>query len=110
VYRISLRNATILSSAYLLVGAATELARRSFSWRWAERTALSLELFPARLLDFAGIYEPLREAWMRGQVTNLEMRFIYGATTVLVIYLLGLGVGAGMWGAARMVQRREPPT
>ena len=97
VFKISLTNATILSGVYLVVAVAVELVRRAWNPRWIERISLSLEAFPARTLELLGLFEPLRRAWVEERLSPLGVRFIYGFTTVAVIFLLGLAVGGLMW-------------
>lgn len=102
VFRISLANATLLSGLYLFVAAAVELIRRAWNPRWIDRLSFSMEAFPARTLELFGLFEPLRLAWAHDQLTPLEVRFIYGLTTVSVIFTLGMAVGAVMWLIARV--------
>ncbi|GMU60688.1 MAG: hypothetical protein IT380_03395 [Myxococcales bacterium] len=107
VFRISLTNATLLSGVYLVGGAAVELARRLWNPRWAERLSLSLEAFPARVLEFLGLFEPLRRAWLEGHLSELQVRLVYGLTTVALIYSLGVAVGGLMWGVARLAGKTD---
>lgn len=107
VFRISLTNATLLSGVYLVGGAVIEVVRRVFNPRWAERLSLSLEAFPARMLELFGVFEPLRRAWLEGHLSDLQVRLIYGLTTVGLIYALGLLVGASMWGVARLAGKAD---
>ncbi|MGV3625063.1 MAG: hypothetical protein ACO1OB_29860 [Archangium sp.] len=106
VFKISLNNATLLSGLYLVVAVASELIRRQWNPRWLERVSLSLEAFPARTLELLGLFDPIRRAWALGKVTQLEVRFIYAATTVGVIFALGFAVGLVMWGIERIANRR----
>ena len=101
VLRISLNNATILSAAYLASGIAIEVVRRVWSPRWAERAALAMEAFPARLLDVVGLLPRIRLAYARDQMSTLDVRLIYGLTTVLVIYGMGLLVGGMLFAIAK---------
>lgn len=105
VFRISLNNATLLSGLYLVVAVVTELVRRQWNPRWLERVSLSLEAFPARTLELLGLFEPIRNAWVEGRLSQLEVRFIYAATTVGVIFTLGFAVGLVMWGLAALGNR-----
>lgn len=105
VFRISLTNATMLSVLYLLVGAVVELVRRAFNPRWADRLSFSLEAFPARTLDLLGLYEPLKRAFLEEQISATSVRLIYGATTVGLIFTLGVLVGAAMWLVARVAKK-----
>ena len=105
VFKISLTNATILSGLYLSIAVLVELVRRAWNPRWIERVSLSLEAFPARTLELFGLFEPLRRAWVEERITPLEVRFVYGATTVLVIFTLGFVVGGLMWIIARVAAK-----
>lgn len=109
VFKISLTNASILSGLYLLIAVVVELVRRAWNPRWIERVSLSLEAFPARTLELFGLFEPLRRAWVEEQISPLGVRFIYGLTTVTVIFTLGLAVGAVMWIISRFAARPSAP-
>ena len=102
VFKISLTNASILSGLYLSIAVLVELVRRAWNPRWIERVSLSLEAFPARTLELFGLFEPLRQAWVEERISPLGVRFIYGFTTVSVIFALGFIVGALMWLIARL--------
>lgn len=108
VFKISLTNATILSGVYLVIAVAVELVRRAWNPRWIERVSLSLEAFPARTLELFGLFEPLRRAWVEERLSPLEVRFIYGFTTVAVIFTLGLAVGGLMWLISKLAGRSSP--
>lgn len=105
VFKISITNASILSGLYLLIAVLVELVRRAWNPRWIERVSLSLEAFPARTLELFGLFEPLRRAWVEEQVSPLGVRFIYGLTTVAVIFTLGMAVGAMMWVISRVAAK-----
>lgn len=107
VFRISVTNATLLSGFYLLVASAVEVIRRVWNPRWIDRVSLSMEAFPARTLEVLGLFEPIRRAWLEGKLSDLEVRLIYGATAVSVIFTLGLLVGLAMWGVAEALARRS---
>lgn len=108
VFRLSLTNATVLSALYLTVAAMVELTRRFSSARWAERASFALEVFPARSLDFLGLFEPMRRAWIQGRLSDAQVRVLYGATTVVLIFGLGLVVGVGMWALVKLSARWKP--
>lgn len=97
VFRISFTNATILSAAYLVVGAAVELVRRQWNLRWAEQLSWSMEAFPAGILRSVGLLNPLRDAYAQGSLKETHVRLIYAGAVVLAIYVIGLGVGFMMW-------------
>lgn len=104
-FRISFANATLLSVAYLSLGAAIELVRRIFNPRWAESLSLTMESFPARLMELMGLLEPLRAAYGRDELSAFGVRLIYGGVTVTVVYATGLLVGGLMWLLATATKR-----
>lgn len=108
VFRISLANASLLSGLYLLVASAVEVIRRAWNPRWVDRASFSLEAFPARTLELFGLFEPLRKAWVENQLSPLQVRLIYGLTTITVIFTLGTLVGALMWLIAKVASRQSP--
>ena len=97
VFKISLTNASILSGLYLGIGVLVELMRRVWNPRWLEQVSLSLEAFPARTLALFGLFEPLQRAYVQGDLDPTGVRFIYGITTIIVIFTLGMMVGLLMW-------------
>ncbi len=105
VFKISLTNATILSGLYLAIATLVEVVRQVWNPRWIERVSLSLEAFPARTLELFGLFEPMRRAYAEEQIDGLAVRFIYGLTTVAVIFTLGLLVGGLMWIISRFAAR-----
>jgi hypothetical protein len=107
VFRISLANASLLSGLYLVVAVLVELVRRVWNPRWIDRVSLSMEAFPARTLELFGLFDPLRRAWVEGRLSQLEVRLIYGLTTVAVIFTLGTLVGVLMWLIAKLASRSE---
>ncbi len=109
VFKISVTNASILSALYLFVAVVVELVRRVWNPRWIERVSLSLEAFPARTLELFGLFEPVRQAWHEDRLSGLGVRFIYGFTTVAVIFTLGMLVGGAMWIISR-IAARSPST
>ena len=105
VFKISVTNASILSGLYLFIAVVVELVRRAWNPRWLERVSLSLEAFPARTLELFGLFEPMRRAWQEDRLSPLSVRFIYGFTTVAVIFTLGMLVGAAMWLISKLAAR-----
>jgi hypothetical protein len=101
-FRISLANSALLSAMYLGVAVVLELVRRAFGWRWADIGLKALEAFPMRMLDIVGLNEPLVHAYLSNEIEPWEMRVALGGTTVVVIVLLALVVGAGMSAVARV--------
>lgn len=108
VFKISLTNASILSALYLGIGVLVELLRKIWNPRWIDQVSLSLEAFPARTLALLGLFEPLRAAWVAGEIDQLGVRFIYGFTTIAVIFTLGMLVGFLMWLISKVAARPAP--
>ena len=101
-FRISLANSALLSAVYLGVGVLLELLRRGFGWRWTESGLKALEAFPMRMLDIVGLNELLVHAYLSNEIEPWQLRLALGGTTVVVIVLLALVVGAGMSAVARV--------
>ncbi len=107
VFRISVHNATLLSALYLAVATVLEGIRRVWNPRWAEKACLAMEAFPARALELIGLLEPIKYAYAWGNISELQVRLIFGGVTVVVIFLLAVLVGSGMWLFAKVVSRQE---
>ncbi len=107
VVRISVHNATLLSVLYLTIATVLEGIRRIFNPRWAEKACLAMEAFPARAIDIVGLLVPLKHAYALGNISEIQVRLIFGFSTVVVIFLLALLVGTGMWLFAKIVTRKE---
>lgn len=105
VFKISLTNATLLSALYLLVASAVELIRRVWNPRWVERVSLSMEAFPARTLELLGLFQPLLDAYRTDALTGTQVRLLYGLTTVIIIFALGMAVGVLMWLIGKLASR-----
>lgn len=97
VLRISIANALLVSGLYLVLALAAELVGRVWNPRWLTPFAQNLEAFPARVLHLLGLLEPLRGAYLEGQLSNFGMRLCYGAVTVAVMMVIGLVIGLVMW-------------
>ena len=107
VFRISVQNATLLSAVYLGIATALEGIRRIWNPRWAEKACLAMEAFPARALDIVGVLEPIKHAYAWGNISEMEVRLIFGVATVIVIFLLAVLVGSGMWLFGKAITRNE---
>lgn len=107
VFRISAHNALLLSSLYLAIATVLEGIRRIFNPRWTEQACLAMEAFPARALDLVGLLSPIKHAYAWGNLTELHVRLMFGLATVVVIFLLALVVGGGMWLFTKIVTRKE---
>lgn len=107
VFRISVHNATLLSALYLAIATVLEGVRRIFNPRWAEKACLAMEAFPARAIDVVGLLDPIKHAYAWGNISEMEVRLIFGVATVIVIFLLAVLVGSGMWLFGKAITRNE---
>lgn len=101
-------NAFLLSIIYLSVGLVVEVLRRYFPSRLLMRLSLSLDSLPARALEVLGLMQPLSEAYLDHRITESGLRLVFGATTVVIIFLLALVVGLLMGGLRVWLERRSP--
>lgn len=97
VFRISLANALLVSGLYMGLGLFTELVMRVWNPRWLELFSQNLELFPQRFLYLLGIQQPLRQAYLDGEISTFVLRLIYGLTTVSMMLVIGVVIGLMMW-------------
>lgn len=106
LFRIMFANATLLSVVYLVVGVVVEILRRLYPANWVMRAVLVLDSLPARTLELLGLMQPLRSAYVYGKINEIGLRIIFSATTILIIFLMALIVGVGMWMVRRFLYRR----
>lgn len=106
LFRIMIGNATLLSIVYLAFGVMFEVLRRLHPAGWVMRAVLVLDSLPARTIELLGWMESLRYAYVYGQVSEVSLRLIFSATTIAIIFLMALVVGAGMWLVRRLLYRR----
>ncbi len=104
--RIMGGNAFLLSVLYLLVGIVVEGARRVWPSIFLQRLSLSLDSLPARALELVGLMHPLREAYFSGQIRESVVRLVFGATTIVIIFLLAVVVGLFMGSLRSLVLRK----
>lgn len=104
--RIMGGNAFLLTIIYLLVGIGVEVARRFYPTRFVQRLSLSLDSLPARALELVGAMEPLRTIYTDGKLSDAQLRLIFGATTIVVIFLLAFVVGIVVGGLRSYIERR----
>ncbi|MFE8601079.1 hypothetical protein KYC5002_36690 [Archangium violaceum] len=98
-------NAFLLSVLYLLVGIGVEGARRLWPSIFLQRLSLSLDSLPARALELVGWLQPLRTAYFDGRIRESVVRLVFGATTIVIIFLLAVVVGVFM-GSLRSLMLR----
>jgi hypothetical protein len=99
-------NAFLLSVIYLVVGIAVELARRFYPTKFVARLSLSLDSLPAQALELTGLMEPLKTAYSNGELPDYQVRLIFGATTIVIIFLLAFAVGLLVGGLRSYIERR----
>jgi len=104
--RIMGSNAFLLSILYLVVGIGVEGARRVWPTRFIQRLSLSLDSLPARALELVGAMQPLRDAYFSGHLSEVWVRLVFGATTVVIIFLLAVVVGLFMGSVRGFLERR----
>lgn len=100
--RIMVGNSVLLSTIYLSLGLLVELARTYFPSVMVIRISQALDRLPAGVLSAVGLLEVLKDAYRDQQVSDLQLRLVFGGTTVAIIFTLGVLVGAGMWGAMKV--------
>jgi hypothetical protein len=99
-------NAFLLSVIYLLVGIVVEIARRVYPSTFVQRLSLSLDSLPARALELLGAMEPLRTIYLDGKLPEYQVRLIFAATTIGIIFVLAFLVGVLVGGLRTYVERR----
>ena len=104
--RIMGGNAFMLTMLYLLVGIVVEGARRVWPSLLLQRLSLSLDSLPARALELVGWMQPLRDAYFAGHISEFRLRLIFGVTTIVIIFLLAVGVGLFMGTLRSLALRR----
>ena len=107
VFRISAHNATLLSALYLAIATVLEGIRRIWNPRWTEKACLAMEAFPARALDVVGLLEPIKHAYAWGNISEMSVRLVFGVATVVVIFILAVVVGTGMWLFTKAIAPKE---
>lgn len=94
---IILGNAFLMSVIYLSLGVVVETIRRLFPhWKWILVFARRMDDLPYTVLLKLGALMPLTTAYMEGRVSEWQLRAIFGATTVAVIFTLAFVTGAAL--------------
>jgi hypothetical protein len=107
ILRISLSNASLLSTVYLSFSILLELSNRWMPLRWTERLTYTIEWLPARTLNWLRLFEPLRRAVVEDRLSIFGVRMIYGAVNVLLIFAIAIGVGTVMRLGYGLVRRSD---
>lgn len=108
--RIMLANAMLLSAAYALLGIVISLFQEHSPSRASERASLMIDSLPARALELVGLMGPIREAYFSQQIDRFEIRLIFGATAMVIIFALAFVVGGTTAGLRRLAERRSSRT
>ncbi len=95
--QIMVGNASLLSVLYLAAGAGIESWRRFQPSPWVERASLALEALPARALELLGLMRRLREYYVRGKISDVWVRVVFGATAIAIIFAMAIALGVSMW-------------
>lgn len=107
MFRIMFGNATLLSAAYLAIGLLVEIATHVFPESdFVARTSLAVDQVPARTLEALGLMDRIRHAYGHDQLSEISLRLIFSGTTIAIIFVMALVVGAGMWLMRRFLYRR----
>nr|WP_239015539.1 hypothetical protein [Archangium violaceum] len=99
-------NAFLLSVLYLLVGIVVEGAQRLWPSVFLQRLSLSLDSLPARALELVGLMQPLRDAYYSERLSVSAVRLVFGATTIVIIFLLAVVVGVFMGSLRSLLFRK----
>ncbi|MGO9832301.1 MAG: hypothetical protein ACLPJH_19385 [Myxococcaceae bacterium] len=91
--RVVLSNALGLAVGYLGLGLLVESLRRLYPSRGVLTLSFALDALPAQALSLCGLLEPLREAYLSGQVGEAGLRAIFASTALAVIFLLAATLG-----------------
>lgn len=112
VVHVALGNATLLSALYLGVGLGAECLRRVYPVSWVNHLLFALDALPAQVLEHGRLLRFLQDAYHGGAwpegLTQVWVRAVFQATTVLVIFCLAFVV-AGLTFALRGVFWRRRP-
>lgn len=103
--RISFGHAVILSGVYLGLALISEVALGFGQEGWSTRVLLTLETVPAQLLRWIGLWAPLEQAYINGQMDEISLRLILAATMLSVIFLIALLASLMTWFLKRMSRR-----
>ena len=104
--RVVVANALALAVAYLGAGLVVETIRRVYPSRGVLTLSFALDALPAQALSLCGLLGPLREAYLQGQLGEVGLRAIFGATALAVIFLLAAVLGlVGAWVRALWTRR-----
>jgi hypothetical protein len=63
---------------------------------------------PAQVLSLFGLLEPLREAYLQGQVSEAGLRGIFGFTALAVIFVLAALLGLVAAGVQAAIRCKRP--
>ncbi|MCL2013075.1 MAG: hypothetical protein FWG75_09855 [Cystobacterineae bacterium] len=103
---ISLRNAAWLLCGYWVTAIALELLSKHRPLLMALRV---LEHFPEKVLQIVGLWTPLKEAFLGGGLSIMQLRLVYGAAVCLGLVALSLATGLCLWLLQRILRLWASP-
>ena len=106
--RLVFLNTYLLSVIYLVAGLTTELCRRFIPGPFVRRLSFALDALPSRALMKLGLMEHVRDWYESGRLNDLELRVLFSLTTLLVIFVLALVLGAVLSTLQRVATRPRP--
>ena len=104
--RVVVGNALALAAGYLAAGLVVESIRRLYPSRSILTLSFALDALPAQALSLCGLLEPLREAYLQGQLGEAGLRAIFAGTALAVIFLLAAVLGLLGAGVRALFRRR----
>jgi hypothetical protein len=94
--RLVAANAFLLSLLYLGLGLGAELLRHAYPTRTVSRLLMTLEQTPGRALEAVGLMDVLRQAYLAGAMESFGLRWAYGLTMMVIIFVTAVGMAALM--------------
>jgi uncharacterized membrane protein len=89
-------NAFALSGVYLALGLGMELVRRFAPRPVFESSVRRLDDLPGTVLQALGLLPMLRRAFVYEGLGTWTVRFVFGLTTVAIIFALAAATGAAL--------------
>ncbi|MCL2626635.1 MAG: hypothetical protein FWD46_07475 [Cystobacterineae bacterium] len=101
---ISIRNAAWLLYVYWVVAIVVELVFQYWPSPGGLVFLRVLEHFPEKVLRILGFWEPLKEAFLEGGISVVQLRFIYGAAVGAGFVALSVFTGFFLWFLQRFLK------
>ena len=112
--KVMMGNAFLLCVIYLTTGLLVETLRRIYPLRVVDNLARAMDALPARVLELMGLLPRLHDSYGYGNLADggeqllarVGLRVVFGLTTMAIIFVMALAVGAGMYGVRRLFERQ----